>query len=87
MISAAAIAYVVCALISGACAVLLYRSYRRTRSRLVRWVAIAFAFLTLSNILLVIDLFAAADLTLPRAALIAIGLGLLTYGLAWEEQQ
>lgn len=87
MISTAAIAYALCALICAACAGLLYRSWRRYHSRLVHRVAIAFMFLTASNILLVTDLYVAADLSIPRALLIAVGLGVLTYGLAWEEQQ
>jgi drug/metabolite transporter (DMT)-like permease len=87
LISTAAIAYVLCALICAGCAGLLYRSWRRYRSRLVRWVAIAFMILTASNVLLVIDLYVSADLSMLRALLVALGLGVLTYGLAWEEQQ
>jgi hypothetical protein len=35
----------------------------------------------------VADLFTVVDLSIPRAALIAIGLGCLIYGLAWEDPQ
>jgi hypothetical protein len=52
----------------------------------VRRAAIAFTIMTVSNLLLVSDLFVAADLSLVRALLIASGLGVLAYGLAWEEQ-
>jgi hypothetical protein len=76
---------VMCALISGLCAALLFRSWRRGRSALVRWVAIAFAFLTASNILLIVDLLSPLTFTNSRAALIAVGLGFLIYGLVWEE--
>ena len=82
----AVVAYILCALVSGLCAALLLRSWLRGRSRLVMWVAVAFCFLTVSNVLLVADLYTAADLGIPRAALIAIGLALLIYGVTWEEQ-
>jgi uncharacterized protein DUF5985 len=83
----AAIAYVLCALVSGICATLLMRSWARTRSRLVMWVGVAFTFLAVSNALLVIDLFSSVDLSILRAALIAIGLALLIYGVALEERR
>jgi hypothetical protein len=87
LITAAIVAYVLCFLVSLACAVLLTRSWRRGRSRLVMWTAAAFAVLTVSNALLIIDVFVNADLSLLRAALIALGLGLLVYGIGIEEQQ
>ena len=86
MITAALVAYVLCAVISGACAVLLLRGWRRSRSRLVFWVCIAFWFLTVSNVLLVVDLVSAVDLSVARPSLIAIGLGFLIFGLVWEQQ-
>jgi hypothetical protein len=86
VITAASIAYFLCALVSTACAALLLRSWRRTRARLVLWCGVAFTFLAVSNVLLVWDLFTAFDLSMPRAALIAIGLACLIYGLAWEER-
>ncbi|MBV9493329.1 MAG: hypothetical protein JOZ54_03730 [Acidobacteria bacterium] len=51
------------------------------------WVAVAFSFLTVSNGLLLIDLFSDYDLSLLRSALIAVGLALLIYGVTWEEQR
>lgn len=85
--SGAAIAYSLCALVCTACALLLFRSWNRTRSRAVMWLAVAFSFLTVSNILLVTDLYTDADLATLRAALIAVGLGLLIYGVAVEERR
>ncbi|HEX7829378.1 MAG TPA: DUF5985 family protein [Thermoanaerobaculia bacterium] len=87
MITAALVSYVLCLLVSAACTALLLRSWLRGRSRLVMWSAVAFCFLTVSNALLVSDLLMAADLSLIRALLIAIGLGLLVYGVALEEAQ
>lgn len=87
MISAAIIAYVLCFLVSVACAVLLCRSWHRGRSRLVMWAAATFVLLSVANALLITDLIVAADLSLARAVLIAIALGLLVYGIGIEEQQ
>lgn len=86
MSTLAVVTYLLCAAVSAACTLLLFRSWRRTQSRLVSRAAWGFAFITLSNVLLVADLPLAADLSVPRAVLIAIGLGVLLYGVAWEEQ-
>jgi CHASE2 domain-containing sensor protein len=85
MITAALVAYVVCAAVSLLSAVLLHRGWKRTRSRLVFWVYVAFVFLTISNVLLVWDLVSAADFARVRPALIAVGLGSLIFGLVWEQ--
>jgi hypothetical protein len=82
----AVVAYVLCAVVSAACAGLLLRSWQKSRSGLVLWAGVAFVFLTASNVTLVADLFTTVDLATPRALLIAIGLALLIYGLAWEDQ-
>jgi hypothetical protein len=79
--------YLLCALVSIAVAVLMLRGYRRSHSRLVFWVGVAFTFLAVSNVLLVVDLVSATDLSRVRPALIAIGLGLLIYGLIWEQNK
>jgi Family of unknown function (DUF5985) len=81
----ALLAYIVCLGVSALCAFLLLRSWRQRGSRLVMWCGVAFVFLAASNAMLVADLLVAADLSLPRAVLIAIGLGLLVYGVALEE--
>jgi hypothetical protein len=78
-------AYLLCAAVSLLSAFLLYRGWRRNRSRLVYWVCMAFGFLAFSNILLVVDLVSSADFSTLRPAIIAIGLGLLIYGLVWEQ--
>ena len=51
-----ALVYLLCLLTSTLCAVLLTRSYRRDRSRLLLWVALGFSGLALNNLVLVIDL-------------------------------
>jgi hypothetical protein len=47
--------YLLCFLTSAACAVLLARSYRRSRARLILWTALCFALLTVNNLLLFVD--------------------------------
>lgn len=86
MITAALVAYVLCALVSSVSAVLLLRGWRRSRSRLVFWVCVAFMFLAVSNVLLVVDLLTAYDLSVVRPTLIAVGLGFLVFGLVWEHE-
>lgn len=78
--------FILCALTSLMCTVLLLRSYRRTRARLLLWSGIAFAGFTLGNILLVVDtlLVPAADLPLLRSVPVLAGLVVLIYGLVWE---
>lgn len=78
--------YVLCALTSIGCAVLLVRGYRQSRVRLLFWSAWCFAGLALNNILLIVDirLGSAIDLEIWRAVPAVVGLALLVYGLVWE---
>jgi hypothetical protein len=48
--------YILCFLTSGACAWLLGRSYHLSRTPLLLWSSICFAFLALNNLVLVLDL-------------------------------
>lgn len=78
--------YVLCAVTSLVCTWLLLRGYVRTRARLLLWSGLCFAFLSLSNILLYIDLevVSSIDLSVLRAIPVVIALALLIYGLIWE---
>ena len=78
-----ALVYLLCALTSLACAVLLLRRYRRRKVRLLFWSGLAFLALALSNIVLFVDLILVPnmDLSLWRNALTLSGLVLLLYGL------
>lgn len=80
--------YVLCALTSLACAVLLFRSYRAERLRLVLWTALGFAGLAVNNALLVIDerVLPDVDLALLRDASGFIAVTVLLLGLIWESQ-
>ncbi len=78
--------YILGALTSLACAVLLWRGYVRTRTRLLFWSALCFSGLAVSNSLLFLDLviFPGTDLYVWRLVTAAVSLLLLLFGLIWE---
>lgn len=78
--------YVLCMAASIVCAVLLARTYARTRSRLLLWTALSFSLLALNNLLLVLDMLVFRDLDLwPARAITFHGaMLLLLYGFVWE---
>ncbi len=78
--------YVLCALTSAACAVLLLRGYSRDRVPLLLWSGLCFTGLALNNILLFIDLrvVPTTDLSVWRTLPAIVGVGFLIYGLVWE---
>jgi hypothetical protein len=84
----AAVIYSLCALTCLVAFVLLLRSWRATRFRLLFWSALCFAGLTLNNLLLVADkLFLPdVDLTTWRLATGLAAVLLLLFGLIWEEE-
>lgn len=78
--------YILCSLTSVACAALLLRSYLRRRVRLLLWSGLCFLGLTLSNVLLFMDLavLPQIDLSLWRSLATLISLIVLIYGLVWD---
>ena len=78
--------YILCALTSIACAVLLFRGYRRSRARFLLWCALCFVGLAANNVLLFLDLivFVNIDLSVWRSATATAGLMVLVIGLVWE---
>jgi hypothetical protein len=81
--------YVLGALTSLLCAVLLLRGYGSGRRRLLLWSGLCFVGLTLSNVLLFIDLVLLPhDINLYqwRLAAAAVAMLLLLYGLVWESE-
>jgi hydrogenase/urease accessory protein HupE len=78
--------YVLCALTSLACAVLLLRGWGRRRVRLLLWSGLAFVGFALGNGLLVVDTLVgpAVDLSLLRSVPVLLGLMVLLYGLVWD---
>jgi hypothetical protein len=75
--------YILCALTSVACMLLLWRGYGKTRLPLLFWSGAAFLAFALANVLLFMDLvmFPQHDLLLYRQTLTLIGVVLLLYGL------
>jgi hypothetical protein len=82
----AAAVYILCAATTLACAVLLARSYARTRFRLLFWSAVCFVGLCVSNVLLVVDLLILPnyDLSVYRSLFTLGGLAALIYSFIWE---
>jgi hypothetical protein len=79
--------YWLCALTSLICAVLLLRSYRQVRARLLLWSGLGFVGFALGNILLVIDVVVpGVDLLLLRNMPVLAGLIVLVYGLVWDSK-
>jgi hypothetical protein len=85
-VTAALVVYVLCALTSLACAILLLRGYRRSRARLLLWSGLCFACFFLNNVLLVVDVqvFPSHDLSVARSLPLVAGVAFLLYGLIWE---
>jgi hypothetical protein len=75
--------YILCALTSLLCAVLLFRGYRQTRTRLLFWSSICFVGLAANNLLLLVDLVVLpeVDLSALRTASALAALLLFIWGL------
>jgi hypothetical protein len=82
----AAVIYSLCALTCIACAVLLLRSYGRTRFRMLFWAGLCFSMLAASNILNMLDRFVFRDMDLAPARLgtALLAVLLIVFGLVWE---
>ncbi len=80
--------YGLCTLLSTAIAVMLWRQHRRSPSRMIYWTALCFSGLALSNLLLVLDklVFPDVDLRLLRHSLSLASIGLLLFGLVYEDE-
>jgi hypothetical protein len=78
--------YLLCALTSAACAVLLSREYRRTHTRLLLWSSLSFSAFAVTNILAFADfvVLPAIDLSILRAGTGCVAIALLLFGLIWD---
>lgn len=83
----AGIVYMLCALTSLVCAILLFRGYAANKFRLLFWSGIGFTGFTLNNILLFLDqeVVHHMDLSVMRTIPGAIGIIIMVYGLITEE--
>lgn len=79
----ATLVYLLCALTSAACALLLIREFRRSRSRVLLWASLAFVGFALNNALVFTDfvLVPEQDLALVRALTALLSAGLLVFAL------
>jgi hypothetical protein len=80
--------YILCALTSIACAVLLLRGYLRARTRFLLWSSLCFIGLAVNNVLLFLDkvVFPATDLSLARSLSALVAMAMLVYGLVWDAE-
>jgi hypothetical protein len=79
--------YSLCLLASAACATLLVRGYLRSRTALLLYSAACFVFLSVNNLLVVIDLLVfptGFDLGVIRLLATLAGVSTLIYGFIWE---
>ena len=85
----APIVYILGALVTLACSVLLLRAYGTVRKRLLLWSGICFFGLSVSNMLVFLDLvvFPELDLYRWRLGTAAAAMLILVYGLIWEGEQ
>jgi hypothetical protein len=84
----AAAVYVLCALTSLLCTVLLLRAYVQRQVRLLLWSGLGFLGFAIGNAMLVADLliFPERDLQLLRDVPTLVGVLVLLYGLVWDSQ-
>lgn len=79
--------YVLCALTSLACAVLLLRGYLRTHTRLLLWSGLCFTGFFLNNALLVAEeQTVLTDLSIWRTLPALVGVAVLLFGLVWDSR-
>ena len=77
-----AVVYFLCFSTSAACAWLLFRNYRRTRTPLLLWSSLCFLFLAANNFVVIIDLLVipTIDLRLVRLLLSLAAVTVLLFG-------
>jgi hypothetical protein len=85
----AATVYILGALVTFVCGVLLIRGYRNAGKRLLLWSGVCFFGLSLSNVLVFLDLVLLpnVDLYFWRLLTAASAMLILLYGLIWERDQ
>ena len=80
--------YLLAIISSLACTLLLFRAYAQRRLRLLLWSSLCFVGLSISNVLLFVDMVVFPSIDLRPARLIAtlVGLLFLLYGFIWEAE-
>jgi hypothetical protein len=84
----AEIVYALCAILSSACAYLLFKGYQESKSKLLMWSCLSFCFLALNNVILFVDVVLLPTIDFGgvswRTIAGAIAGSLLLFGLIWE---
>ena len=80
--------YALCALTAFACCWMLLRTYARIGYKLLLWGGLCFAGLTLSNMLLIVDVFVVPQINLSTWRLVfgLIATLVFLYGLIWDSE-
>lgn len=86
--TAPALVYMFCFITCAICAALLVRSWVKTKTRLLLWIAVSFICLAVNNFFLFADttLFPDIDLSLYRTLSAVAGVSILIFGLIWEAE-
>lgn len=81
--------YLLCFLTSTICAVMLGRSFHRTRTKLLFWSAFCFLLLAMNNLLLVLDLvvFPTLNLAVARGLVSLAAVLTLLFGFIWDAEE
>jgi hypothetical protein len=84
----ASLSYSLCVLTALACAVLLTRAYRTSRSSLLFWSALCFWGLTLTNALAFVDILILPERDLYASRLVTglLSVTVLLFGMIWERR-
>ncbi|MGH9523174.1 MAG: DUF5985 family protein [Terriglobales bacterium] len=80
--------YILCAVTSIVCAVLLFNGYRASQTPLLFWASVCFSGLALHNVILFVDiiLMPNIDLFYLRTGMALMSMLVLLYGLVWESR-
>lgn len=86
--TAPALVYMFCFITCAICAGLLVRSWFKTRTRLILWIAISFVLLAVNNFFLFADTTLALDVDLSPFRVISgvVAVSILIFGLIWEAE-
>ena len=86
MMNMAKTVYILAAILSLGCTLMLFRGYRRSRTRFLFWSSLSFVGLTLNIIILFVDMviFPEIDLSWWGDGAVLVSLFLILYGLLWD---
>lgn len=85
----ALLVYLLCVGTSLTCAILLWRGYRASHTRLLLWSACCFMGFCLNAVLVIVDVrvLPETDLSVWRSLPSLIGLACLIYGMIWDVER